>query len=98
MTHIDRRAITNGKAPRRPEGVEVPRREPVTWGEYWSPENEKRAATRGEMRDFGEHLGQVIEQRVRAREAVRDANRMHRRVWRYLVLWWEYLVTPRAAK
>lgn len=90
MTYIDRRAITNGKAPRRPEGVEVPRREPATWGEYWSPENEKRAATRGEMRDFGEHLGQVIEQRARAREK----NRMPRRVWRYLAMWWAYLTTP----
>lgn len=88
MTHIDRRAMTNGKAARRlPDGVEPP---PMTWAQWMHPKARHLPVTRGELLAYGDQLGKAI-------EIQRRANRWHRRVGRWLRAWGRYLVAPQRA-
>lgn len=87
MTQIDRRAMTNGKEPRRPD-ADIPKKEPMTIGQYMHPDHRHRPVLRGEMFAYGDMLGEAITARW-------QANRWHRRVARYLRAWWAYLWAPR---
>lgn len=89
MSHTDRRAVSNGSAPRKP-AADVPKREPMTVGQYMHPDHRHRPVLRGEMFAYGDVLGEAITARLRA-------NRLHRRLWRWVSAWWHYLTTPRGA-
>lgn len=85
MTHIDRRAMTNGKTARvRPTSAPAA----MTWGQWLAEEHNHRPVTRGELKAFGDELGAAIEWR-------RRHNAWHRRVARWGKAWWVFLVTPR---
>lgn len=86
MTHIDRRAMTNGKRA-RVQAQEKPAT--VTLQQWMAPEHNHRPVTRGELKAYGDELGAAIEWR-------RYHNAWHRRVGRWARSWWAFLVTPRA--
>ena len=88
MTHIDRRAMTNGK-PKRAAGP--PSANPMTWAQWMHPDHRHRPVTRGEVMAYCEEFGQALRWQMRH-------NRLHRRVWRQAVAWWRYLTTPKGAK
>jgi len=89
MTHIDRRAITNGKPKRAAGGP--PSANPMTWAQWMHPDHRHRPVTRGEVMAYCEEFGKALRWQERQ-------NRLHRRVWRWMGETWRYLVTPRAAK
>lgn len=88
MTHIDRRASTNGKA-RTPKAP--PTANPVTWGQWMAPDHRHRPVTRGELMAY-------TEEALRAMRWQDRQNALLRRLWRHARAWWAYLTTPKGAK
>lgn len=86
MTTRDRRSIANGKPSAPPK---LPAPPPVTWGEWVKPEHNHRPVTRGELKAYGDVLGEAILQR-------QADNRWWRVTGRWLAAWWRFLLSPRA--